>query len=80
MSDKKLLTKAVIIGTACGLLVCVILLCVCSAVMLTSGLLPAEVTDYMMLAVVFFGALSGAFITARITKSAGLIVGLLTRF
>ena len=78
MSDKKLLIKAVLFGTVCGLLVTVILVCILSAIVMTSGLLPTELTNYITLALLALGAFSGGFITSRITKSAGLVVGLIT--
>lgn len=78
MSDKKLLIKAVLFGTVFGLLVTVILVCILSAIVMTSGLLPTELTNYITLALLALGAFSGGFITSRITKSAGLVVGLIT--
>ncbi len=80
MSDKRLLVKAVVFGSVCGLLVTVILLCIFSAVIMTSGLLPSEITNYITVGIVSLGALAGGVITSRITKSAGLIVGLITGF
>ena len=80
MSDKKLLIKAVLFGTVCGLLVTVILVCILSAIVMTSGLLPTELTNYITLALLALGAFSGGFITRRITKSAGLVAGLITGF
>lgn len=80
MSDKKLLIKAVLFGTVCGLLVTVILICILSAIVMTSGLLPTKLTNYITLALLALGAFSGGFITSRITKSAGLVVGLITGF
>lgn len=80
MSDKRLLVKAVVFGSVCGLLVTVILLCIFSAVIMTSGLLPSEITNYITVGIVSLGALTGGVITSRITKSAGLIVGLITGF
>ena len=80
MSDKKLLIKAVLFGTVCGLLVTVILVCILSAIVMTSGLLPTKLTNYITLALLALGAFSGGFITSRITKSAGLVVGLITGF
>lgn len=80
MSDRKLLIKAVIFGVVCGLLMSVILMCVCALVILTIGLLPTEILQYIMLADLSLGALFGGIVTARITKSAGLLVGLITGF
>mgnify|MGYP003392973438 CR=1 FL=1 len=47
---------------------------------MTCGLFPEEITNYITLALLSIGAFSGGFITSKITKSAGLIVGLLTGF
>ncbi len=80
MSDKRLLVKAVVFGSVCGLLVTVILLCVFSAIIMTSGLLPSEITNYITVGIISLGAFAGGVITSRITKSAGLIVGLITGF
>lgn len=80
MSDKKLLVKAVLFGTVCGLMVSIILLCICTSVILSIGLLPTDITNYIMLAILSAGAFFGGFICARITKSAGLVVGMVTGF
>ena len=47
---------------------------------MTSGLLPSEITNYITVGIVSLGAFAGGVITSRITKSAGLIVGLITGF
>lgn len=78
MSDKKSLAKGVLFGVLGGLLSSVILTCICAAVVMTSGVLPADITEYIMLGVLSVGTFFGGFIAARITKSAGLIIGLLT--
>lgn len=44
MSDKKKLIKSVSLGSLCGVLGCVILMCIFAVIMLTSGLLGAELT------------------------------------
>lgn len=80
MSDKKLLFKSMFFGSVCGLLLSVILMCICAVIILSIGLLPADLTKYVMLAVLGSGAMFGGFIAARITKSAGLLVGMLTGF
>ncbi len=78
MSDKKLLFKAVIFSTLCGLLVSIILLCIFSAVIMTTGLLPSDITNYITIAALSIGSITGGFICAKITKSASLICGLIT--
>ncbi len=47
---------------------------------MTCGLFPEEITNYITLALLSLGAFSGGLITSKITKSAALIVGLLTGF
>ena len=64
MSDKKKLIKSVSLGSLCGVLGCVILMCIFAVIMLTSGLLGAELTDYIMVAVTALGALGGGFVAA----------------
>ncbi len=78
MSDKKLLLKAVLFGTVCGLLVSIILTCIFAVFILTSGLLPTDITNYIMIALLSIGAFFGGLVTTKITKSAGLIGGLFT--
>lgn len=78
MSDKKLLLKAVLFGTVCGLLISVILTCVFTVIILTTGLLPADITNYVTVAILAVGAFLGGMITTKITKSAGLTAGLIT--
>ena len=78
MSDKKLLIKALFFGTICGLLLSVILMCICAVIIINIGVIPYEILNYVMLAVLGTGGMFAGFITARITKSAGLIVGAIT--
>ena len=78
MSDKRLLLKAVIFGTICGLLISVIFMCISAVIMLTTGLLPIDLTNYVTAAILAVGAFFGGMITTKITKSAGLVVGLIT--
>ncbi|MEE0914626.1 MAG: TIGR04086 family membrane protein [Ruminococcus sp.] len=78
MSDKKLLLKAVLFGTVCGLLISVILTCVFTVIILTTGLLPADITNYVTVAILAVGTFLGGMITTKITKSAGLTAGLIT--
>ena len=78
MSDKKRLVKSVVIGSLCGLLSCAALMCVTAAVMLCTGLLPAELTDLIMVAVAAAGAVAGSFVATKLNGGAGLIVGTMT--
>ena len=78
MSDKKKLIRSVVIGSLCGILCCVAMMCVIAAVMLSTGLLSAELIDYLMVAVSAAGAIAGAFIATKLNGGAGLIVGGIT--
>ena len=75
MSDKKKLIKSVSLGSLCGVLGCVILMCIFAVIMLTSGLLGAELTDYIMVAVTALGALGGGFVAAKLAVILGGIAG-----
>lgn len=78
MSDKKLLAKALIIGTLFGLLFSTALTALSTVVIKTSGLLPPMVTNYIMLGVLSVGTMFGGLVSSRITKSKGLIIGAFT--
>lgn len=80
MQNRKQMIKAIVFGVISALLISIILLCIVSAVVMTSGLLPAELTNIITVAMLGIGTLAGAFIAARITKSAGLIIGASTGF
>lgn len=78
MSDKRKLIKSVATGTLCGLLTGIILMCVFAVVMLKTSLLPSSVLDLAMAGVLGAGAFVGGFVSARMNRGAGLIVGALT--
>ncbi len=80
MQNKRLVVKAALFGTLCAMLVSVMILCAISGFMLTSGLLPTELTNILAVAALAVGTFAGGFIAARITKSGGLITGLITGF
>ena len=64
----------------CGLLVTIIFTCILSVIVLTSGLLPADITNYVMIVLLAMGTFFGGFIATKINKSAGLLIGLITGF
>ncbi len=78
MSDKKRLAKAVSIGALISVIAEIILMSLFAVVILTSGLLPTDITNYIMIAATGASVFCGSFISARINKSSGLICGLLT--
>lgn len=80
MSDKKLLAKAVLFSSVCGILVLVILMCLLAAVMMSSGVISADILDYCTVGMVGVATLMSGIISSRITGSAGLVVGSLTGF
>lgn len=80
MSDKKQLIKAIFVGVLTSALAEIILMSVFSVLIITSGLLPADITDYIMIAVTAVSVFCGGFVSAKINKSSGLICGLLTAF
>lgn len=78
MLDKKLMIKAAAFSAVCSLLVTIILNCLLAAVLLSVGLLPDYVLNCATVATLGMGTLFGGFISARITKSAGMINGVIT--
>ncbi len=80
MSDRKLLIKASLFSAMCSILITIILSCIFAVVMLTTGLLPEYILPFATVAMLAAGTFLGGFISARITKSAGLITGLVTGF
>ncbi len=80
MSDKKLALKAILFGIVCGLLITVILMCLFSVIIITGGLLPTDITNYIVIAILSIGILFGSCIATKITKSAGLVIGVIVGF
>ena len=68
---------ALVLGVTSSVAMIVILMCVMSAILTFSALLPYEYLQYIMLAVDGLGVLFGGYIAARVNKSQGLILGLL---
>ena len=80
MSDKKLAVKAILFGVVFGLLITIIFMCLLSVVIISSGLLPIDVINYITIAILSIGAFFGGYISTKITKSAGLVIGAITGF
>lgn len=80
MLNKKLTAKAVLFGVLSSLLISIILMCCVSVFILTNGLLPTQMTNIITLSSLGAGTFVGSIISSRITKSAGLITGLITGF
>ena len=62
MSDKKQLIKSVFVGVLTSALTEIILMSLFSVLIITSGLLPADITDYIMVAVTAMSVFCGGFI------------------
>lgn len=69
--------KALVFGVLSSVAMIVILMSIMSAVLTFSGLLPYEYLQYIMLVIDGIGVLFGGYIAARISKSQGLILGLI---
>ena len=80
MSGKKTMIKSVLIGSLCAVLAQIILLCIVSLVMISTKKLFTGALDYIMTATSALGALIGGFVSAKLNRGAGLIVGLITGF
>lgn len=80
MLNKKLTAKAVLFGILTSLLISIILMCGVSMFILTNGLLPSELTNIITISTLGAGTLLGGIVSSRITKSAGLITGVITGF
>lgn len=80
MSDKKKLIKATAVGSICGMLGSIALTGVLAAIIMGTGLLPAETVSYIMSGIMGAGALLGGVIAAKINGGAGIPVGGITGF
>ena len=78
MSDKKKFIRSVAIGLLVGMAASVLLICLLSAILSKSGLLPNEVIDWITAATLAIGALAGGFTAAKLNRGAGLIAGAAT--
>lgn len=71
--------KPILFGSATGILVCLITLIVFSTIMHFRSI-PLLAINPFAIAATVLGAFSGGFMTTRITKSNGLILGAVTGF
>lgn len=75
--DKKAV-KGVIAGTIIGIISTIFLTVITALIITIIGKLPEDALQYVSLGVLGIGSLIGGYIAARIYKSSGLIIGLLT--
>ncbi len=68
--------KALIIGVVSSVITIAVMLCIITAILTASALLPYEYLEYIMLIPDAIGVLVGSYIAARINKSNGLFIGL----
>lgn len=80
ISENKTMMKAVLIGVFAAIAVIILLMCLATLVMLMTPAVPYAALDYIMLAIDGVGVAVGAYITAAINKSRGIITGLLCGF
>ena len=66
MSDKKQLIKSVFVGVLTSALTDIILMSLFSVLIITSGLLPADITDYIMVAVTAMSVICGLLTAAAV--------------
>ena len=74
MSDKKLLAKAVLFSSVCGILILVILMCLLAAVMMSSGVISADILDYCTVGMVGVATLMSGIISSRLVTAVNVLV------
>lgn len=77
-NQKSVCIKGVILGVIFGSLSVIALLGITAVVFLKSGKLPAEIIEYILLALDAIGGFIGGYIATRTTKSGGMIWGAIT--
>lgn len=75
MSDKKRFIKSALTGMLCGILTSVVLTCACALILSRSGMLSDNILGYVAAGLLAAGAFLGGFVSAKLNRSAGLIVG-----
>lgn len=75
--DKKAV-KAVILGSVIGVIASILFTLLCSLVITLIGKLPDNSPDYISLGILAVGSLLGGYISARIYKHNGIIIGVFT--
>lgn len=75
MLNKGKLAKSVAVGTICSMLICVILTAVLAAVILSSGMLPAQLIDWITAGIMAVSAFAGGFIASKLNRGAGIPAG-----
>lgn len=73
--DKARQVKSAIIGSLISIAIIAVLICAVSLVMLFVDALPYELTPYILLAADALGIFAGAYISAVISGSRGLLTG-----
>ncbi len=80
MSEKNKIFKSMAFGFCTCMLTSVILMCLFAIIIMKSGLLSPELTDYAMLGLLSLSCLFGGFVSAKINKNNGLLCGAATAF
>lgn len=75
--DKKIV-KNLLIGVICGITAIILLTLICSLVITVSGLYLKDSMKYVALSITGVGTFISGYICARLNKSNGLIIGIVT--
>jgi len=80
INQDKIPLKAILIGVIGAIIVMLILLCVISALFTYSFAMPEKTLSYIVLIADAAGAFCGAYLCAAVSKSRGLLLGLICGF
>lgn len=75
--DNKNYIKAIILGVVSSVCIACIIMCIMAAILTFSSLLPYEYLAYIMILILCVSVFFGGYIASRISKSKGLILGLI---
>lgn len=75
--DKRII-KSVVMGSVMGIITTVIITVLCTLGIIVTGKLPDGVLDYISLFVLAAGSFTGGFISGRIYKGKGILIGVFT--
>ena len=75
--DIKRMVKGALIGTGISAAICAVLMCLAALILNMISGIPYGILSYIMLTVQGLGVLIGSYIAAAITRSRGLITGLI---
>ena len=77
-SEGVIAVRSIILGAAAGIIVCALLLCALSALIVKIGTLPADILPVLTTAVGAFGSFAGGYFSVSMYRRRGLVTGLAT--